>query len=224
MKQTIIAVVLFLSTIFCQGQAVTYYPRQVAIKGITADGTRQNWVNTVAYFQIDTTTGYNYWGGSYGVYNNGTGAIAGSVVYYDSLNAAIAITNQYMFGYSYQTTPPYNFASNTYTVTRSLNSTFTVSTTKQAEVDYDVDISMSVSLLTGTQAATVTLEYSTDGGSTWKPMDNPRGSQALTVGISIGLVSIGTVKVTGTIPANAKTRITTSGTATCTWRFGKEKY
>lgn len=40
----------------------------------------------------------------------------------------------------------------------------------------------------------------------------------------VGITSTGTVKLTGTIPPNARVRIVPTGTATVSWRSGKEKY
>lgn len=91
-------------------------------------------------------------------------------------------------------------------VARSLNSNFTISSTRDVSVSYSVNASWALSsLLSGD--ATVFLEYSTDSGSTWITINQ--------VGKSLTLLTISgadDLNVTGKIPANALVRIRTTST------------
>lgn len=98
--------------------------------------------------------------------------------------------------------------------TRSLNSAFQISTTRDAMVSYTVDISATLTL-TGGATGTVTLEYADDSGFTTNVVtvqSSANGNTgALTIGLS--LTQIGTASLCGVIPANKYVRIRTTNTA-----------
>lgn len=109
-------------------------------------------------------------------------------------------------------------------VSRTLNSNFTVSTTKTAIVSYSVACSATNPLLVGTSSAMAYLEYSLNGGSTWILPSQSGNSNGVGVAVAIQLTNTQTGTLTATIPANALVRIrtVTSGTATVTYITGTE--
>lgn len=111
-------------------------------------------------------------------------------------------------------------------VTRSLNTNFTISSTKQASVCYIITCSVTNPLLVGTSSATAYLEYSTNGGSSWLLPAQSGNSSGVGVTVTLQLSNGQTGILVGVIPANALVRIrtTTSGTATTTYIGGQETY
>lgn len=91
-------------------------------------------------------------------------------------------------------------------VARSLNSNYTVSSTRRARLNYSINVSWSLAaLLSGSGSAF--LEYSSNGGSTWVTVSQ--------VSKSIGLLTFtgaDDLNLSGEIPANVLTRIRTSST------------
>jgi len=110
--------------------------------------------------------------------------------------------------------------------TRSLNTSFQPSTTRDAIVSYSVDVTTALSL-TGGQAGTVYLRYADDTGFTTNVTEVCRFSSsntgALTIGLALNQISTGTLS--GVIPANKFVRLVTAndtGTPTFTYRRAQE--
>lgn len=104
-------------------------------------------------------------------------------------------------------------------VSRSLNSSYTISSTKPATVSYSVNASWSLNaLLTGSGAAY--LEYSTNAGSSWTTVNQvSKGLNLLTFAGSDDM------NVVGKVPANALVRIRTASTnMTVSYVRGQECY
>lgn len=110
--------------------------------------------------------------------------------------------------------------------TRSLNSNFTINTTKQATVAYTVSLSVTNPLVVGSSVAAVYLEYSTNGGSSWISVSDGLINSAVGVTVTVAITSTQSQIVSGTIPANALVRLrsTTSGTASVVYVRGQETY
>lgn len=106
-------------------------------------------------------------------------------------------------------------------VTRALNSAYTVSATEPAFLCYSIQISVTLALssLTGT----VTLQYSTNGGSTYVSL--PKVAFAPPAA-GLGLLTSQIVQVNGYVPANALVKITTTTIAGITYTYsdGQETY
>lgn len=128
----------------------------------------------------------------------------------------------------------YNDAANTITLrsrsfstaSRSLNTGFQVSASRDALVSYSVDISTSVSLVGG-QVGTVYLEYADDAAFTVNLMEVGRFVNGNTGTLVVGLTlnQTNTAPVNGLIPANKYVRLRTqnnTGTPTFTYRSGQE--
>lgn len=109
-------------------------------------------------------------------------------------------------------------------VSRSLNSNFTVSSSKNAFVTYTVTCSVTNPLLAGSSTASVFLEYSTNGGSSWVTVSQQSATSSVALAVSVSLTQSQTNVVSGYIPANALVRLrsTTSGTASVTYITGQE--
>jgi len=124
---------------------------------------------------------------------------------------------------SWQTLP-----SSTFTIggvaSRTLNSNFTVSSTKQAFVCYSVTCTVTNPLLVGTSTANAFLEYSTNGGSSWVTVAQQSNSSGVGVTVTVQLTNAQTGVLSGYIPANALVRLrsTTTGTGTVTYVTGQE--
>lgn len=124
---------------------------------------------------------------------------------------------------SWQTLP-----SSTFTIggaaSRSLNSNFTISSTKQSFVSYSVTCSVTNPLIVGTSTANAFLEYSTNGGSSWVTVAQQSNSSGVGVTVTVQLTNAQTGVLSGYIPANALVRLrsTTTGTGTVTYVTGQE--
>ncbi len=132
----------------------------------------------------------------------------------------IAITGTY---------PNFTIALVTPTITpaaRTLNSNFTVNSTKESFVTYTVSCSVTNPLLVGTSSANATLQYSTNGGSSWTSVAQSGASSGVGITVTIQLTTGQQGTLVGWIPANALVRIltTTSGTATVTYLSGSEMF
>lgn len=108
--------------------------------------------------------------------------------------------------------------------TRTLNSSYTVSSTKPAICIYTITASVTNPLLSGTSSATATLKYSTDGGSTWKTASSLSNSSAVSLSVTVQITNGQNGTIVGIVPANALTEIftTTSGTGSLTYVSGEE--
>jgi len=111
-------------------------------------------------------------------------------------------------------------------VVRTLNSNFTISTTKQAMVSYSVTCSVTNPLLIGTSSAMSYLEYSTNAGSTWLLPAQNGNSSGVGITVTLQLTNGQTGTLVGIIPANALVRLrtATTGTASVTYITGTEIY
>lgn len=99
-------------------------------------------------------------------------------------------------------------------VVRSINSNYTISTTKQATVFYSVTCSVTNPLLVGSSTAIAYLEYSLNSGATWNLPSQNGNSSSVGVAVAIQLTNGQTGVLAGVIPANALTRIRTATTGT----------
>lgn len=111
-------------------------------------------------------------------------------------------------------------------VTRALNTNYTISTTKQADVFYSVTSTATNPLLAGTSSGNAYLEYSTNSGSTWIGVSQVGNSNGVGLAVAVALTNGQTSVLSGTIPANALVRIRTvvNGSATVTYASGQETY
>lgn len=110
--------------------------------------------------------------------------------------------------------------------TRTLNSGYQISTTRDAAVSYTVDIAATLSLTSG-QAGSVVLEYADDSGFTTnvktvcQTVNGNTGT--LTIGLNLTQTASGTLS--GIIPANKYVRIrtvNTTGSPSFTYRGSQE--
>jgi hypothetical protein len=111
-------------------------------------------------------------------------------------------------------------------VTRSLNTAYQISTTRNILVNYSVDIATSLSLTSGA-TGTVFLEIADDSGFTTNIQEIGRfvNSNTGTLAIGLGLTQSVTGNLGGFIPLNKYTRLRTAntlGTPTFTYRSGQE--
>lgn len=109
---------------------------------------------------------------------------------------------------------------------RSLNSSFQISTTRDAIVNYTVDIAATLSLTTG-QAGTVALKYADDSGMTTNvvTVQSSVNGNAGTLAIGLGLTQTATAALSGIIPAGKYVKLVTTnttGTPTFTMRAAQE--
>lgn len=110
------------------------------------------------------------------------------------------------------------------TPNRSVNSNFTISSTKPATVFYSITCTVTNPLLVGTSAGTAFLEYSIDGGTNWVGGNRTGNSSSVGVTVTVQLTNGQTTMLGGIVPTNALVRIrtTTSGTATVISVSGQE--
>lgn len=105
---------------------------------------------------------------------------------------------------------------------RTLNSAFQISTSRDAEVSYSVDIACASTVLAG-QKGKVTLQYADDSGFTTNVVsvcESETGTSAL-----LGLATNNAIPLPGIIPAGKYVRIATAnvvGTPTFTFRRSQE--
>lgn len=149
-----------------------------------------------------------------------TSALAGKY------NTPTGTTSQYVRGDgSLGTTPTPVSRSFSYT-TRSLNTCFQVSSSRDAQVSYSVDISTALSLTTG-QQGTVYLRIYTNSACTTGTQEIVRfqNGQTGTLTIGLALTQNVTSNLVGVIPAGAWVQLVTEnnvGTPTFTARPGQE--
>lgn len=111
-------------------------------------------------------------------------------------------------------------------VARTLNSNYTISTTRDANVSYSVSLSVTNPLLAGASTASAFLEYSTDGGANWITVSQAVNSSSVALTVTVAITQPNTSVISGIIPANALVRLrtTTSGTASVSYVRGQEIY
>lgn len=109
---------------------------------------------------------------------------------------------------------------------KTLNSNYTISATKQANVSYSLTCSVTNPLLAGSSTANIFLEYSTNGGSTWLLPSQNGNLSSVALAVAVAITNSQTVTVAGSIPAGALVRLrtTTTGTASVTYVTGTEIY
>lgn len=111
-------------------------------------------------------------------------------------------------------------------VTRSIaSSNYTISTTLQAFINYTIQISCTASI-GGAASGSVTLQMSTNSGSTWTTIQTVANSNTVTLALTLNAVTVQTASLSGYIPANALVRMVSasSGTTTLTYLQGFETY
>jgi len=106
-------------------------------------------------------------------------------------------------------------------VTRSFNTVFVPSSTRNVVVSYSVEIAATISLTAG-QTGTVFLEISADGSTGWTEISRATNGNTGTLTIGLNLTQTATNPVVGTVPAGYSVRLRTTGTATITYRAGQE--
>lgn len=113
-----------------------------------------------------------------------------------------------------------------YIVSRTLNTNFTPSITKQSFVVYTITCTTTNPLLVGTSTANVYLEYSLNAGTTWLLPSQNGASSGVGVTVTLQLVNGQTSSLSASIPINALVRIrtTTTGTGTVSFVTGQETY
>lgn len=111
-------------------------------------------------------------------------------------------------------------------VARTLNSNYTISSTRDASVSYSISLSVTNPLLAGASTASVFLEYSTDSGVTWITVSQAVNSSSVALAVTIALTQPSTFNLSGFVPANSLVRLrsTIAGTATVTYTRGQEVY
>lgn len=117
---------------------------------------------------------------------------------------------------------PHSFAN----PSRSLNSAFQISTSRDSMVSYTVDIAATLSLTTG-QTGTVTLKYADDSGMTTNvvTVQSSVNGNGGTLAIGLGLTQTASCSLTGIIPAGKYVKLVTAnttGTPTFTMRAAQE--
>lgn len=107
---------------------------------------------------------------------------------------------------------------------RSLNTNFTVSTDRPAFVAYNVKLEVTNPLLAGSASATATLQYSTNGGTSWTTVNAASAVATVGLTVSVAILNAHEHVVTGFVPAGALVRITssTAGVGTVTLLRGQE--
>lgn len=110
--------------------------------------------------------------------------------------------------------------------TRSLNTAFQPSTSRDCFVSYSVDIACTLSLTTG-QSGSVILEYADDSGITTnvKTVQSTANANTGTLAIGLALTQTATASLTGIIPTGKYVRlrtVNTTGTPTFTYRGSQE--
>lgn len=157
-------------------------------------------------------------------YNSTTGVITNSAPDQTvslTAGAGISVTGTYpsFTVSSTVTSPTVNSA-----VSRTLNSNYTISSTRMATVNYSITISVTNPLLIGSSVGTAFLEYSTDGGTNWITASQVSNSSGVGLTVTIGITNTQTSILTAAIPTNALTRIrtTTSDTSSVTYVTGQE--
>jgi len=106
-------------------------------------------------------------------------------------------------------------------VSRSLNSNYTVSTTRDALTTYSINVSCTNPLLAGSSTANAFLEYSTDAGTTWITVSDISNGSSVGLTVSLQLTQPSKYVLSGAIPANALVRLRSSTTGTASVSYGR---
>lgn len=106
------------------------------------------------------------------------------------------------------------------TVSRSLNSAYTISATQQADVTYTIRIAYTVTGIAGSTGS-VSLQYSTNAGSTYTTLSTVSNN----VNLGLALSGYNDYCLSGIVPANGLVKLTSTVTnATNTYQTGEETY
>jgi hypothetical protein len=99
--------------------------------------------------------------------------------------------------------------------TRTVNTNFTSSATKSALVYYSVVCTITNPALAGSSSVTVTLQYSTNGGTSFQDVAQISNLSSVALAVTVQLTNGQGGELVGIVPANALIRInsTTTGTA-----------
>lgn len=109
-------------------------------------------------------------------------------------------------------------------VARTFGSNFTISTTRNALVNYSITLNAEIILASGTASGSAYLEYSTNAGSSWIIVSNVKNNFGAGVVTLVAYQTSVDFVLSGFIPANALVRIRTSLTsnASATYIRGQE--
>lgn len=107
---------------------------------------------------------------------------------------------------------------------RTLNSSFQISTTNDVLVNYSIDVVSTASIAGGGQDGGIILETSPNN-STWTTIDNAHNQNSVSLAIILNAIQNVTVHVSGMIPSGYWVRIRTvqtTGAPTFSFRMGNE--
>lgn len=104
------------------------------------------------------------------------------------------------------------------TPTRALNTNYTISTTKNARVNYTIRVAYNITILVGSTGV-ATLQYSIDSGSTWTSVVSTSNS----INLGLALTGYNDLNLSGEVPANSLVRINTTGTTNATMTIRSEQ-
>lgn len=108
-------------------------------------------------------------------------------------------------------------------VSRSLNSAFRPSTTRNILASYSIETAAQITI-SGGQSITVYLEISADGSTGWTEISRISNGNSGTLIVGVSLTQTLAQSLVGTIPAGyyARIRSSATGSATATYRSGQE--
>lgn len=129
-------------------------------------------------------------------------------------NTPTGSTSQYVRGDGSLATLPVAASRSFANPSRTLNSSYQISATRDAMVSYAVNIAAALSL-SGGQTGTVTLQYADDSGFTTNvvSVNSATNGNTGTLTIGLGLTQTGTAGVSGIIPAGKYVKLVTANTA-----------
>lgn len=105
--------------------------------------------------------------------------------------------------------------------TRSFNSAFQVSSSKDAMVSYSVQIASTLSLVTG-QTGTASLQICATSGGSYTEVARFTNGNTGTLAVGLNLTQTVTNNLSAMVPAGYYVKIVTSGTATISYVVGQE--
>lgn len=141
------------------------------------------------------------------------------IIMKQTTNSAIASTiftgstSQYVRGDGSLATLPTPAAKTFNYPSRTLNSCFQISSTKDADFHYKVDVTTGLSLTTGAQGTVTATSYTNSGCTTAaQSIVDGTSSQTGTLIVGLGINQIASIGLDGTLPANKWLKITTANT------------
>jgi hypothetical protein len=187
------------------------------------------WSGSSNITTVGTITGGTWSGGTISLANGGTGATSASsallaLLPSQSGNSGKVLTTD--GSASTWQTPTSAPARSQSSASRSLNTCFQVSSTRDVLANYSVEIAATLSLTGGT-VGNAFLEIFTDSGCTTGTQELSRMTNGNTGTLTVGLNTVQTAagNLTGYIPAGGYVKIrttSTTGTATFNYRSGQE--